>query len=595
MCGIFGKFGQRVHLNKEEVDKQFQFVYTRGPDGRGLIEEAHCTIGHTLLAIQDPGNASQPMYSRSKKSLIAFNGEIYNFRELASEFNLINLQSKSDTEVVLELLEAEGLEVVNKFEGMFAFAFYNLKAKEITFCRDQYGEKPFYYASSGQNVYFASNPQSVRNLLKYPPKVNTQNLPHFFRYQYLPEGETLYSGIEQVIPGTCVTFDLGLHRRIDIFKEKKEITHSTFSSAFSLSVKSCMIADVPVGLSLSGGVDSTIILCEIKKLNEDVKTFTVSFDKHNQDTIFARRASDLFKSEHHEVFISDTELPDLIYHVLSNQPQPFGDSSIVPAYALAKYAKQFVKVLISGDGADEVLSGYDYYRKYANEFQKSSKLYSEYLSLKFEISILKWLYAKKDYSRVNRIRELDFILSKKSAIDLWHEDISILNDRELQKMGFSSKCIKKSRREFSRFSGIQSVMQWDRLTYLPGDILLKSDTAGMMASLEVRTPFLNSNLVNWAREIDFTQRISKQTLLMKEYEGQIPSEFFTRKKQGFGAPLKKWLEIPEVNNLFMDTVGNKRSKVYKYINFRKGIKASRINAQTKWNLLALGLWLEKND
>jgi asparagine synthase (glutamine-hydrolysing) len=333
----------------------------------------------------------------------------------------------------------------------------------------------------------------------------------------------------------------------------------------------------------------------MNRISKDIQTFTVVLDPKNPDAIFSRKAAELFGSTHHEVEIGNEELPELIYHVLSNQPLPFGDSSIVPAYALAKYAKQFVKVLISGDGADEVLSGYEYYRKYGNESQKSPKLHFEYLRLKTEMSILRWLFARKDFLRVNRFQELKFILSKQRAIDLWHEDISILNDQELKRMGFSRKCVKKSRREFSQFSGIQSVMQWDRFSYLPGDILWKSDTAGMMASLEVRTPFLNSNLVNWAREIDFTQRISKQTLLMKEYEGQIPSEFFTRKKQGFGAPLKKWLEIPEVNNLFMDTVGNKQSKLYKYINFRKGIKASKINSQTKWNLLALGLWLEKND
>jgi asparagine synthase (glutamine-hydrolysing) len=293
--------------------------------------------------------------------------------------------------------------------------------------------------------------------------------------------------------------------------------------------------------------------------------------------------------------MEDSELPSLIYEVLRKQPLPFGDSSVVPSFALAKYAKKFVKVLISGDGADEILSGYEYYRKYGNETRDSVKLYLEYLRLRFEVQAKLKLYGRKDYSRISRIRELEFILSIKSALELWHEDIAVLDTKELKLLGFSKGDSRKtSRQQYSEFRGIQSVMCWDRASYLPGDILWKSDTAGMMASLEIRTPFLNSEVVHFASQIKFTKDFSKQTFLQGEYRDQIPDEFFTRRKKGFGAPLSKWLALPEVNDLYMDFVENRKSKIYEYLNFETLSKASQINFQTKWNMLALAVWLDKN-
>lgn len=595
MCGLFGKFGQNETFDGDEVEEQFQLIAARGPDGRGITKTEKCILGHTLLAIQDPGNAIQPMYSKSGKSLIVFNGEIYNFKELINRFQMTNLRSLSDTEVVLELIESNGTQIIDWFEGMFAFAFLNIEHNQITLCRDRYGEKPLFYSIDDASLYFASNPISVQTMTTKAKDINLDALPHFFKYQYLPEGSTLYSGIHQVIPGTSVTFNLDLQQELRVLGKKLVGQNRSFKSVFSTSVKACAVSDVPIGLSLSGGVDSTVTLCELKNVVSKVKTFTISFDENDADTKFARKASELFTTEHHEIIIEDSELPSLIYEVLRKQPLPFGDSSVVPSFALAKYAKKFVKVLISGDGADEILSGYEYYRKYGYKTRNSVKLYLEYLKLQFEVRAKLKLYGRKDYSRINRIRELEFILSIKSALELWHEDIAVLDPKELKLLGFSKGDSRKiSRQQYSEFRGIQSVMFWDQVSYLPGDILWKSDTAGMMASLEIRTPFLNSEVVHFASQIEFTKDFSKQTFLRSEYRDQIPDEFFTRRKKGFGAPLSKWLALPEVNCLYMDFVENRKSNLYKYLDFDTFSKASDINSQTKWNMLALAVWLDEN-
>ena len=596
MCGIAGVIGAKAELSSETIDRQLQILGCRGPDGNGILKDADLILIHTLLAIQDPGHATQPMSSASGNSAIVFNGEIYNFRELAREFRLENPRSASDTEVVIELYEKFGLEAMHEFEGMFAFAIFNFVSNELVLGRDKFGEKPLFFVNHEESLYFSSSPISLRELAGRNLEINSNGLLHYFKYNYIPEGSSLFEGINQVIPGTLITFQKDLSYQVNSLKKLTQSKHLGFKEIFSESVQSCLVSDVPVGLSLSGGVDSTITLCEMSKIESKVKTFTVVFDESDADYEFARKAAKIFDSKHHEIELSDAELPDLIYFVLTNQPLPFGDSSIIPAYALAKYAQKVVKVLISGDGADEILSGYDYYRKYGDNQKKSLPFVFEYLKLRCELISLEKVFGRRDYSRLNRIRDLEFILSRKSAQGLWFEDLSVLNDKEIKQLIPSKEIVKKtSRLGLTRFLGVQSVMEWDRMSYLSGDILWKSDTAGMMASIEVRTPFLNSNLVNWASQVQFSKDLSKQTLLMKEYEGQIPEEFFTRKKKGFGAPLTKWLANPKVNELFMCTVGSKKSKIYKYMDFNRCMRASEINPQTKWNLLALTLWLDKND
>lgn len=595
MCGLAGAFGVNPRIDDKNLARQIQLLECRGPDGNGIREAGSFTFIHTLLAIQDPGRAKQPMSSRSGISTIVFNGEIYNFKNLIKRHNLKFLKTRSDTEVVLELYDQHGPEIIGELEGMFAFAIFDDSKQELLLARDKFGEKPLFFCKGQEALFFSSNPLSLRDFSVAGIKKDQRELAHYFKYNYLPEGNSLIDGINQVIPGKIITFQIDLTQQEQFVKWKSEPRRQSFREVFVESVSSCLVSDVPVGLSLSGGVDSTITLLEMTKLKSRVQTFTVVFDKSDVDAAFAKRASKLFNSEHHEIRISDYDLPNLIHSVLGNQPIPFGDSSIVPAYALAKYANQFVKVLVSGDGADEILSGYEYYRKYGQPQKAKIEDFLQYFKLKLEYLLIEGLHHRKDFARLKRIRELEFILSLKTPFDLWNEDISILDKGELKNLGFSQKVVSKiARRSYPDFQGVQTVMEWDRMSYLPGDILWKSDTAGMMASLEVRTPFLNSNLVNWAKSIDFSKELSKQEFLRIEYRGEIPDDFFTRKKKGFGAPIESWLNLPGVRELFMDSVLNRRSKIYDLLSPKIHVDISKLNSQTKWNMLALSLWLDKN-
>lgn len=595
MCGLFGVFGQGASLSKGELEKQFSIIRHRGPDAYGFVQLPECVLGHTLLAIQDPGFAAQPMTSSSSNSIMVFNGEVYNFKELRRKFNLTNLRTNSDTEVVLELIEKFNPEIIELFEGMFSLAFFNKVSKKLTLARDRFGEKPLFLAKKNEKIFFGSDPRSVRQMTSARLILKQEVVGHYLNYQYLPEGGSLFENVNQLLPGSYTTFDLEQRedcKRIGTAK-KQDNLGSNFKSVFSNSVQDCMVSDVPIGVALSGGIDSTMVLYEAVRTNPEVKSFTVSLNK--SDTTFANEAANLFGSEHHEIKISNTELPELVLHVLSNQPLPFGDSSIIPTYALAKYAKEQVKVLISGDGADEVLSGYKYYRKFGNTKSRNVREYLEYSKKVVEARGLRRLLGKKEFSRINRIKELEFILSRRSAIDLWQDDLGILDKLDMRRMGLDAAKIRKiSRSSFSEFRDVQTVMEWDRNSYLPGDILWKSDTAGMMASLEIRTPFLNSQVVAWAQSITFSSDVSKQSLMRKEYSGIVPDHFFTRKKMGFGAPLIQWFEIPRVIELFNDYVKDRRSRLYDFIELPKRLNVSHLDPQIRWNLLALAIWLQNN-
>lgn len=595
MCGLFGIFGKDASLSKYELEEQFSIIRHRGPDGYGSIEFPECILGHTLLAIQDPGFATQPMTSISGKSVIVFNGEIYNFKDLRRRLNLTNLRTNSDTEVVLELIDRFSPEIIELFEGQFAFAFFNKIGKKLTLARDRFGEKPLFFSRKSEKIFFGSDPRSVRQMTNAKLNLDQEIVGHYQNYQYLPEGCTLFENVNQLLPGSYTTFDLEQRedcKRI-VTAKSQDRSESDFKSIFSHSVQDCLVSDVPIGIALSGGIDSTMVLYEAIRINPEVKSFTVSLNE--SDTTFANEAASLFGSEHHEIKISNAELPDLIMYVLSNQPLPFGDSSIIPTYALAKYAGDQVKVLISGDGADEVLSGYKYYRKFGNAKSRNVRDYLEYSKKVVEAHGLRRLLGKKEFSRINRIKELEFILSRKSAIDLWQDDLGILDKLDMRRMGLDAAKIRKiSRSSFSEFRDVQTVMEWDRNSYLPGDILWKSDTAGMMASLEIRTPFLNSQVVAWAQSITFSSDVSKQSLMRKEYSGIVPDHFFTRKKMGFGAPLIQWFEIPRVIELFNDYVKDRRSRLYDFIELPKRLNVSHLDPQIRWNLLALAIWLQNN-
>jgi len=595
MCGITGSFGKNHKLSQLETEQQFNLIAHRGPDSRGVLEFEECTLLHTRLSIQDPECASQPMKSRSGRSIIIFNGEIYNFPHLIKEFSLANLFTSSDTEVVLELVDRFGPDVINAFEGMFAFAIFNKETKELILARDRFGEKPLFFTIASETLFFSSSPLAVKNLSRRNLSIGKDELLHYFKYQYFPEGKTPIEGITQVLPGNIMRFKMNLDFSVDEITPTTSVGDCSFRKVFQKSVNACIVSDVPIGLSLSGGIDSTITLCEMAKSLDKVQTFTLDGGDSNEDIQFSRRAAELFKSQHHEIRLKEEQLPELILKVLSDQPLPFGDSSIVLAYALAKYAKSYVKVLIGGDGADEVLSGYDYYRKYGDSDSESSRLHCEYLRLRLELGILNSLGRARDYGRIRRIQELEFTLKKKSALELWYQDIANAEDSDLKALGFPRASITKlSRRELAPFRGVNSVMAWDQLTYLTGDILWKSDTAGMMASLEVRTPFLNPDLVKWASKIQFSKELSKKTLIRGEYNGEIPESFFTRRKRGFGAPIAAWLRIPVVNDLVNDVVRNRNSRIYDYMDFIEKHKIENISPQVKWNVLALALWLEKN-
>ncbi len=594
MCGIFGAYGNRDLVRTIDPIEQLELISHRGPDANGIWKSDYCILGHTLLAIQDPGNSRQPMISRSGRFVISYNGEIYNFKELIKSKGLSALKSQSDTEVLVELIDRYGFGVVADLEGMFAFAILDTQTKVLTLGRDRFGEKPIFYAVAREGLLFGSNPIAVARMANAQLDINSQQLLHYFKYQYLPEGTSPFRSVVQLQPGYLLHFGANLKSVTKKIYREIQPSNSNFKDVFSDSVKKCVVSDVPIGLALSGGIDSTITLATMSKFTSAIDTFTVVMDEWSADNSYAKKASSIFGTTHHEIVLEDEFLAPTIFEVLTKQTLPFGDSSIVPTYLLAREAKKRVKVLLSGDGADEVLSGYDYYRKYGATMRTDFRGYLEVSKLKFEI-LLRQVLNKQDHDRIRRLKEWEFKLAIKSPRELWNDDLSTVSDRQLSKLfEHEQKTVKLSREKLVDFSGVQTVMDWDRLTYLPGDILWKSDSAGMMASLEIRTPFFNSNILSWAKSIEFTNIQSKQSVMKDNFVDEIPIEFFSRKKSGFGGPLSRWFSNVEVHTLLMDFVGNKRNRVFDYIDFKGITSLAKKDCQVRWNLLSLAVWLETN-
>jgi len=598
MCGISGYYGARLvadHLLKNTLS----VMKNRGPDYSHFVkknnQDKNLYLLHSRLSIIDLDDRSNQPFSIGPYTIV-FNGEIYNYKEIKKKLIEKNykFRTQSDTEVLLYAFIEFGVKCLDLLEGMWSFAIWDDKKKKLLLARDRFGEKPLFYSYSSRAVFFGSNPIAVSRMAKSTLEIDIVRIAHYLKYQYLPEGTSMFAGVTQVPAGTLIHIDEKLRLVTEEVKRSSTSFDFDFKEVFTESVRDCMVSDVPVGLALSGGVDSTVTLATISKLDMDISTFTLVFDDFSSDRIYAKKAAEKYRTPHYEIKLENEILAETIFEVLSKQPLPFGDSSIVPTFVLAREAKKSVKVLISGDGADEVLSGYNYYRKFGRTSARNSATYGKFAILMLETAF-RDLCGKIDYSKVQLRKELELAISRKSASELWNEDLASINQKEiLQLFGSIDRISKMSRRELEEFRDISSVMKWDRDTYLPGDILWKSDTAGMMASLEIRTPFLNSKVLNWAEQQRFTKALSKQTLMESIFGKEISPDFFSRKKSGFGAPLQSWFQNEQVSSLYTDTVGNPHSKIYSFIDFRQASKLGRVNLQFRWNLLALVIWLEHN-
>ncbi|WP_246942818.1 asparagine synthase (glutamine-hydrolyzing) [Bacillus pinisoli] len=556
MCGFIGCF----HETSNQQSNQFQNLFKemnntithRGPDDSGYFYDNHISFGFRRLSIIDIENGHQPLSYENSRYWIIFNGEIYNHIELRNE--LIEkgfiFETSSDTEVIIALYSLLKEQTPTKLRGMFAFVIWD-KQEEILFgARDQFGIKPFFYSENIDRTYFASEKKSIL-LAQQNNIINADALDHYLTFQYVPEPETMTDGIKKLLPGHYFTKKIGdkmvIHRywkasfapvnstETELVKEIRDVLYD--------SVKVHMRSDVPVGSFLSGGIDSSIIASIAREYNPTIKTFSVGFERNGFSEVdVAKETADKLNIENISYIIKPeeyiAELPKIIWHF----DDPLADPAAVPLYFVAREASKHVKVVLSGEGADELFGGYNIYRE-PQDLASLTKLPTSIKQILKNISTLipEGVKGKSFLERGCTPMQDRYIgnakmFSEKEKEHLYKWYNSSISFLDITKPFYD---------EAMDYEPVTQMQYLDIHTWLRGDILLKADKMTMAHSLELRVPFLDTEVFKVASKIGAelkTANLTTKYILRKAAEGVVPDHVLTRKKLGFPVPIRHWLK-----------------------------------------------------
>ncbi|RCW66910.1 asparagine synthase (glutamine-hydrolyzing) [Saliterribacillus persicus] len=553
MCGFIGLLneeGQAKQYNRK-VQEGNHIIYHRGPDDEGYYDDAYVSFGFSRLSIIDLDSGHQPFSYGNERYWLMFNGEIYNYIELRKmliEKGYIFF-TDSDTEVVIAMFKEYGVEAFKQLRGMFAIIIWDKEEKLLYGARDPFGIKPFYYAERENNLYFSSEKKSLGFLSD--EKVDHRALQHYLSFQYVPEPYTMSEDIFRLEPGTFFQKKVG--EKIQISTYWKASFQPGNSDSLSLtkeirdtldaSVQKHMRSDVPVGSFLSGGIDSSFIVALAKRYNPNIKTFSVGFSHEGYSEVdLAKETADKLGVENYSTIISAEQFVEALPEVMWHMDDPLADPACIPLYFVAKEAKKQVKVVLSGEGADELFGGYNIYRE-----PESLKMFN-YLPEKLN----------------GLIGQLAKILPEgvkgKSFLE---RGTTPLSNRYIGNAKMFAEKEKES--FFSRYSSgtkyqditdpfyeqakaqhpVNQMQYIDLQTWLRGDILLKADKMTMAHSLELRVPFLDVDVFNVANRIPVDLKIANGTtkyLLRSAAKGIVPEAVLNRKKLGFPVPIRLWLK-----------------------------------------------------
>ncbi len=567
MCGFVGYINKEKD-KKDNIKKMADLIAHRGPDSEGYYTDENIALGFRRLSIIDLNNGSQPIYNEDKSKVIIFNGEIYNFEPLRED--LIKkghtFTTKTDTEVILHGYEEYGEKILDKLRGMFAFVIYDKNTKELFAARDFYGIKPFYYAKMGNTFIFGSEIKSFLIHPHFKKELNSKMLEYYLTFQYSPGNETFFKNVYKLMPGHYLKYKNGkleVKKYYEIkFKEDKTKTYDEWKKGIKQrladSIKAHKISDVEVGSFLSSGVDSSFIAA-----SSDVdKTFTVGFNNEKYSEIsYAKDLSEKINTQNISKVITKEEyfkkLPNIIYYM----DEPVADPSAIALYFVTELASENVKVSLSGEGADEIFGGYNIYQEPLTD----AWYYKLPYPIRFVIGKVASIFPHK--------RGINFLIRRgKKLEDRFVGNAFIFNNHEVKK-------ILKNKRQTKGFQDLtkpyyEKVKDKDEVTkmqyidfnfWLIGDILTKADKMSMANSLEVRVPFLDRPLIDYALGLPTEFKTDKNTT--KKIFRDIASEVLedkvsTKKKLGFPVPIRVWLKEDEtyesVRKVFMQD--NKFSK-----------------------------------
>ena len=537
MCGIAGKiYFDQQQVSEEDLLKMTAAVAHRGPEAEKiyLSPDKKVGLGFRRLAIVDlSSKAMQPM-SYQGRYWIVFNGEIYNYKKLKQEFDENKFISNSDTEVILAMYQRYGVKCLEHLEGMFSLAIYDDEDKTLFAARDRLGKKPFKYYIDDKVLLFSSELKAILTQDEYCREPDFEAINSFLTLQFVPSPLTGFKGIKKLEPGHFLFLDLKTKKLIKKkywevdYQEKWDLPEPDWEKkildCLTDAVETRMVADVPVGAFLSGGVDSSAVVAIMSRLSASpIKTFSVGFGDEKYDELkYAKMVAKKFATDHHELVVSPASI-DILPILVKQYEEPFADNSAVPTYLISQMAKKEVTVVLNGDGGDENFGGYDRYSKW---------------QIKTGLKNWWWLsnkFVKNDLERyINSLR----YFSSEDKISLTTDYFkSLINNDEI----FNER-VKNIITE--RIDPNDKILAADLMAYLPDDLMVKVDMAAMLVAVEARSPFLDKKVVELAAKIPFKLKVkginNKKYILRETFRGMLPDEVLDRPKMGFGMPLDKW-------------------------------------------------------
>ena len=567
MCGIAGIFSHTISDADEElVMRMCNSIIHRGPDDKGYFKHGPCALGMRRLSIVDLETGHQPIHNEDKTIWTVYNGEIYNYRTLRKELERLghNFYTYSDTEILVHGYEEFGDEFVKKLNGMFSFAIYDIRKRRLILVRDRLGIKQLYYTHMNEKLYFGSEIKTLLEIPRLPRAIDRASLDIYFTLLYIPAPMTIYKGVYALKPGHMMIMeDDKLHpqtpywqlRPTPVLDMTEEDAVQGFRMHFEKAVERRMVADVPLGAFLSGGIDSSAIVAIMSKFsNQPVKTFSIGYgDEENyfDERPFARVVSQLYQTEHQE-FIVTPDAKKIIPEIVRAFDQPFADSSAIPNYYINKMTRQYVTVALSGLGGDEIAAGYERYLglKLSGFYRKIPRWLREELIEKIVVQLPDSSKGKRFIDHAKR-----FVRSGALPVNQqYYEFISSFNEnqrRQLYMNGSSSttdlskpwEYLSQYLEQTADLDDLTRILALDVKTYLVDDLLTLTDRMSMLHSLEVRVPFLDHELVEFTFSIPSKFKLKmfrKKHLFKKAFSDLLPKQILYRKKKGFSVPLVLW-------------------------------------------------------
>ena len=617
MCGICGIFSfcSSQRIDGVIIQKMMDSMEHRGPDDKGYCVEDRVALGHRRLSIIDLESGHQPIYNEDKTKCIVFNGEIYNYSELRQ--GLIGsghtFLTRSDTEVILHLYEEKGTSCVKYLRGMFAFALWD-KLKGILFiARDRMGIKPLYYTMTANSFLFASEIKSLLVTGLVEKNINYSSLDEYITLNYTLGPDTILKDVKKLMPGYFMTLKddrlfLTEYWDFNNVVETEDLFEDSLIKLEELieeSIKMRLMSEVPLGAFLSGGVDSSVTVGVMSKLMEKpVKTFTVGYEEAEDvsELSYARIISKYFKTEHHEFVLKPKKFMDIASKVVWHLDEPIAEIATLPLLLLAELSKKFVTVMLSGEGVDEIFGGYPIYW-YMNAIENYRR-FPDILRRTLSNPIVKLLLRNKKEGKYSEWLNLPLnrrylgngsYFTEKTRNKLYSKDFNgFLNNNKLRRVIDSYYAKVKGQDALSK------MLYLDAKTWLPEDLLVKADKMTMAASIELRVPFLDHKLVEFAFSLPSSAKVTMRhsKYIFKKYaEKVIPKKIVYRKKRGFPVPIKQWLR-GELFSVVYDLLLSSKAKNRgffdaKYIQKMLERHASGYEDLSKniWNLVILELWM----